>query len=210
MNRFIPFLALWGCFNPLFAQIDSSAQAEKWMQEAIIHYDGNRFERSLGLLNEAILVNNQPQLVDILYYYRALVWVNLSQKDKAIEDLNLAISSLNQTKPHYYALLGKLYFENNHFELAEANFKTSLSQKPQQAEPLTLWAAIALTEKNPTLGLERLNLAIQADKNYPNAYYYRGLVYFELLEPQLACQDWETAINLGFKELENSKKQFCR
>ena len=125
-------------------------------------------------------------------------------------NLNLAIDNLYQQKPHYYSLLGKLYFEAKSWDLAVANFKLSLAQKPMQAESLTLWAAVELERGQAEASLQRLNLAIETDKNYAAAYYYRGLAYFELLEPTLACQDWEMGINLGFEPLKELKKQFCK
>ena len=210
MKAFLIICSFFFQINQLFAQIDSSSQTEKLMQQAINNYDGNRFTQSLELLNQAILLNNQKTLIDILYYYKSLVLYNLSAKTEAIETLNLAITNLSQPKPHYLTLRGKIYFELSNYERASNDFKLSLTQNKNQTEALTLLAALQLQNKETMPALQNLNLALQIDKNYAMAYFYRGFVWFELLEPAKACNDWQQAELLHFETVRNYKSQFCK
>jgi tetratricopeptide (TPR) repeat protein len=51
--------------------------------------------------------------------------------------------------------------------------------------------------------------AIRLDPTYAMAYQNRGAAKFELQDQAGGCQDWRKAIELGAKELEPYRQQFC-
>jgi tetratricopeptide (TPR) repeat protein len=52
--------------------------------------------------------------------------------------------------------------------------------------------------------------AMELNPEYVDAYYNRGIAYFQLKEYQMACQDWEKASSMGSTLARTALQQYCR
>jgi tetratricopeptide (TPR) repeat protein len=197
-------------------EIDSSQVARQQMNEAIGHYDGQRYEQALRLLQSAIRYNNSAELFDILYYYRALTRLQLKEDAAAQADLDTAIQYLTAAKiekPHYYLQRAKLRYEAQNFDRAEQDLLQTIqpTTKPShKAEAHTLLATLYLRRNKPEEALSQLNTALGLMPNYADALYYRAFVYYQLLQPKDACADLYQAAQQGHQLAQVAYKQYCR
>jgi tetratricopeptide (TPR) repeat protein len=196
--------------------IDSSQVAQQQMNEAIAHYDGQRYEQALRLLQSAISYNNRADLFDILYYYRALTRLQLKEDAAAQADLDTAIQYLTAAKiekPHYYLQRAKLRYEAQNFERAEQDLLQTIqptTKATYKAEAYMLLATLCLRRNQPEQALVQLNTALGLQPNYAEALYYRAFVYYQLLQPKDACADLYQAAQQGHQLAQVAYKQYCR
>jgi tetratricopeptide (TPR) repeat protein len=51
--------------------------------------------------------------------------------------------------------------------------------------------------------------AIKMDKDFGQAYYYRGMLKFATDKKKSGCDDIQTALKLGHKQAEAAKEKYC-
>ena len=58
--------------------------------------------------------------------------------------------------------------------------------------------------------LESYSLAIKLDKNFGDAYLYRGALKVQLNKGSKACDDFRKANNLGIKDAAGALSKYCK
>ncbi len=152
-----------------------------------------------------------------LHLIRGGIYGRMNQFSQATADFSKAIE-MNPKDPYYYlsrAFL--LYGKTGQYEkmLADANKAHELD--PKMAEPYALRAMYFLLKDNPepvkentyvpmtmnikhaSEALAEVNQAIALNPKYALAYNFRGLIYKELGNMQLAQTDFARARELGYK-----------
>ena len=201
---------------PIYAQIDSIEVVDNALKEAIMHFDGKRYEMAFQQLNTAIDYNTRGEVADVLFYYRALTNLQLNDKEAAMNDLNLAIASIENEsleKPHYYMQRAELLYNKKEFVQAKSDLeKVTLGQgkKEEKSRAYMLIGTIAHRNGNTPLSLENFNKAIELDDSNADAFYYRAFVYFEFLQTQTACANLSKAASLGHEAATLALKTYCK
>ena len=194
-----------------FAQLPSfepDTTSETLMQEAITHFDGQRYAKSIELLNAAININEHEPLVPILYYYRAVSKVKNRQTAQAIADYDLAIKAA-PAKSKYRYLRGLAHFELGQYDQARRDFEKTLMMEGSNADLRVKLGFLKQQEQDLHGAIAEYNAAIEHNPKLATPYYYRGLIYLQVLLREKACADLQKAAALGHAQAANKSQQYC-
>lgn len=196
--------------SKFFAQLpqEPDTTSETLMQEAINHFDGQRYGRSIELLNAAIAINEHEPLVPILYYYRAVAKVKNRQLASAIGDYDAAIEA-SPYKSKYRYLRGLAYFELGQYDHARRDFEKTLLMEGSNADLRVKLGFLKQKEDDLQGAIEEYNKAIEHNPNFAEPYYYRGLIYLQVLLKEKACADLQKAAALGHPNAAATVQQYC-
>jgi tetratricopeptide (TPR) repeat protein len=197
--------------NKYFAQlpvVEPEKNAEMLMKEAIIHFDGGRYQKSIEILDEAIEINEFPQLTPILHFYRAVSKVKVNQYKASIEDYSKAIQ-LSPKKSKYIYHRGLAYFQLSQYELAKKDFQATLVLDGENADIYVKLAFLKQQENDLKGAIEGYTKAIQLNSKFSTPYYYRGLIYLQVLLHDKACVDLQKAADLGHPLALRQYDKYC-
>lgn len=182
--------------------------SETLMKEAITHFDGQRYQRSIDLLNEAIDSNTHEPLVPVLYYYRAVAKMKVRQVQAAIEDYSAAIEA-SPYKAKYRYHRGLAYFELQQYAAARQDFERTLAMEGEDADLYVKLGFLKQQENDLHGALADYNKAIEFNSSFAQPYYYRGLIYLQVLLPEKACADLQQAARLGHVQAVEKAREYC-
>lgn len=197
--------------NKYFAQLpapEPEKNAELLMKEAIVHFDGGRYQKSIDVLDEALEINEFPQLTPILHFYRAVSKVKVKQYEAAIEDYNKAIA-LNPQKSKYIYHRGLAYFQLGQYEAAKKDFQATLAMDGGNADIYVKLAFLKQQENDLKGAIEDYTKAIEFNPKFAAPYYYRGLIYLQVLLHDKACVDLKKAADLGHPLALRQYDKYC-
>lgn len=182
--------------------------SEKLMQEAIVHFDGGRYAKSVECLDEAIKANEFEQLSDILYYYRAVSKTKMNLLAEAIQDYSTAIT-LKPSKSKYLYHRGIVYFQIGDYEKAKNDFLSTLAIDGGNADIYLKLGFLKQQENDLQGAIEGYTKAIEFNSKLADAFYYRGLIYLQVLLPEKACMDLQKAVDLGHVLAARQYDKYC-
>jgi tetratricopeptide (TPR) repeat protein len=186
----------------------NNPDTESLIAKAIGHYDGGRYQQAKELINEAMQINQEGRLSDILFYYRALCSIQLEEDQAAHSDLDTAISFNNQ-KPHYFYHRANLKLKATAIDEAFADYEKALSLEPRY-EAAWMKKGLILQQKNRIReALIAYNKAIELNDKNAKAYYYRAMIMLQVGMPDKGCADLEKAADLGYRAAEKAQNQYC-
>jgi tetratricopeptide (TPR) repeat protein len=197
--------------NKYFAQLpapEPEKNAEILMKEAIVHFDGGRYQKSIEILDEALEINEFPQLTPILHFYRAVSKVKVKQYDAAILDYTKAIE-LNPKKSKYIYHRGLAYFQLSKYEEAKNDFQATLAMDGGNADIYVKLAFLKQQENDLKGAIEGYTKAIEFNPTFAAPYYYRGLIYLQVLLHDKACADLQKAADLGHPLALRQYDKYC-
>ena len=186
-----------------------SQSSEELLREAINHFDGKRYELCLDYLQQAIKVNRNAELEDILYYYQSLTYLKLKRTAESLNSIDKAIA-LSSNKNNYYSLRVELLLQLGEFNRAESDVSIILARDTQNEWAL-LYKGI-LQHKRGLLkeALQSYNFLINKNSSNSDAYFYRGMLLLEAGVADRGCEDLNKAETLGNPEAKNLRTQYCR
>jgi tetratricopeptide (TPR) repeat protein len=185
------------------------ADSETLMKEAIAHFDGSRYEKCLDALNQAIQINHNGELSDILYYYRALTNLKLEKDLIALSDLDTAIY-FNDQKLNYLSLRVDLNIRLMNLDNASLDIEKILA-KDSNNEAALLNKGIILQEKGEIQNaLNLYTSVIKINPKNAEALYFRGMIYLQNLMADKGCLDLESSSDLNFKPAIEALKRYCK
>jgi tetratricopeptide (TPR) repeat protein len=140
------------------------------------------------------------------YYERGLIFSDNKDREKAIENFNLAIA-LNQNDAELYNLIGieygKLFKKNRNikfYELALSNFKKGREIEPRDISNLNSHAYVLFINKKYDESLELLNLAIEINDSQSFLFNNRAVLYRKIEEYEKAYADIYAAMNIDSRQ----------
>lgn len=194
-----------------FAQLPATEPektSEDFMKEAIVHFDGERYNKSIECLNTAIEINEFPQLTAILYFYRAVSKSKMNNYTEAINDYTKAISE-NPRKSKYIYHRGLAYFKTGAYEDARKDFETTLSMDGANADIYVKLGFLKQQDNELKAAIQDYSKAIELNPKFATPYYYRGLIYLQVLMPENACEDLQKAMQLGHPTAYRQYEKYC-
>lgn len=183
--------------------------SEEWLKEAIAHYDGGRYLQCTEALNNALKVNDNASLTDVLYYYKALAYIMLKDRTAAIAELDTAII-LNRTKDNYFYLRGDLHLLNGNFAKAEPDTRQAVELNPQNEGAKLNLGLIYQKMGSYEQALAFYDNVLEMNPKNKNAYYLRGLLWLQVGMPEKGCEDLKKGEELGFETAKNARLQYCK
>lgn len=194
-----------------FAQLpapEEEKNSEMLMKEAIVHFDGARYQKSIEILDEAIKINEFTQLIPILFFYRAVSKAKINNFEGAIQDYTKAIQE-NPYKSKYIYYRGLAYFELKNYRKAKEDFQTTLSMDGANADLYVKLAFLKQQDNDLKGAIEDYTKAIEFNPKFSAPYYYRGLIYLQVLLRDKACADLKKAADLGHPLALRQYDKYC-
>jgi len=149
-------------------------------------------EENLKKLNDRVKrFPGDPQI----YFRRSIILNDLKKNEKALEDMNKALS-LDSMNADYYMQRAKINWDLSHAAASLEDYKKTLLLRPESTEAFFRLGRTYFYVQEYELAFENLNEALRIDKLMPEPYYYKGLAYFEMGDTARAVSNWQTTIEL--------------
>lgn len=169
------------------------SEADVFVAQAILAYDGRRYDEALALLKEAL--DQDPKNVEALYY-SGLVLMAQQKTEQAVEALEKA-RGLAPRDPSILFLLGVAYFALERYDQAEAPLTQVLNERPR-TEGIGYYVGLIRYRKKDYQGALKA-FRVETSKN-PNIQqlvrFYSGLTLAILGLPEQAVAEVDAALRL--------------
>lgn len=156
--------------------------------------------------------------VNLLYAATGLVFIMLVattfNRIKAWHDTPTLLTDVIEKRrsdsdmAHGYFYLGNYYDTKGNDEEAMKYYNLSLSRNPHYLLALNNRGILKGKHMDPG-AVSDFDEAITLKPDYAEAYYNRGVAYYQLQQPDRACADWQEASRLGFKQANEIISQYC-
>ena len=90
------------------------------------------------------------------------------------------------------------------------DMQMAISINPKLPEPYLNIGVTQAALNKPIDAIENFIYAISINPKYINAYRNLGITYFYQDEKELACLNWQKAINLGENSIKDWEKEYCK
>ncbi len=148
-----------------------------------------------GLSLWTYVIEKEPE-ISRAYNNRGLVYSDMGQFDRAIEDFDRSIS-LNPTLDIAYNNRGVLFGRMGQFDKAIGDIEKALALNPSFFLAFNNLGINYAKKGSFDKALEQFNKAIMLNQDHGMAYFNRGLLYMKTGNNKLAVSDYQTACRLG-------------
>ena len=133
-------------------------------------------------------------------------WVRLNHMEQ-ISQLNTIIEKTNDIE--FVLNRGRMYLALTKYKLAKKDFDTYIKRDSLDAKVFINRAATRFPNGFKGI-IYDCNKAIALDSTDKNAYFLRGIAYYELDKKQKGCDDFQKSIDLGFEILKEAEYDKCK
>lgn len=189
----IGIMSLVSCSENLSNKGDQLYSEGKF-QEAVIEYDN--------------VLKNKPKYVKALYN-RGRAYEEMGDFSKAEKDFLAAYAQDNKNTQVLLSLSNIYQKQKNHNSaLLYADAATQVPGAPAMAFFMKGRALhqIGSTED----AMKEYSLAIQIDKDFGQAYYYRGMLKIATDRKRSGCEDIRAAIKLDYPDAKPALEKYCK
>ncbi|EMS31932.1 TPR domain protein [Mariniradius saccharolyticus AK6] len=189
----IGIMSLVSCSENLSNKGDQLYSEGKF-QEAVIEYDN--------------VLKNKPKYVKALYN-RGRAYEEMGDFSKAEKDFLAAYAQDNKNTQVLLSLSNIYQKQKNHNSaLLYADAATQIPGAPAMAFFMKGRALhqIGSTED----AMKEYSLAIQIDKDFGQAYYYRGMLKIATDRKRSGCEDIRAAIKLDYADAKPALEKYCK
>lgn len=180
---------------------------------AISWYNLGRIERSLNDYEKAkVHLDKAIELQSDLtkaYFERALLYKQMGEKEKAVEDYNTIIKMKGNSYMEALTNRGLTKKMLGDYGGALADLNQAIEEFPQNAELRKNRGNLNLLFGLHRKAIDDYTFAIDIDENYAEAYYNRALAFFLIYDKISGCSDLDQAIDLGFETAVKTRDYFC-
>jgi tetratricopeptide (TPR) repeat protein len=128
----------------------------------------------------------------------------------AIVYYNKAIA-LDTTRVDYFWARGNARLTTVDYEGATKDFTKVIQMDPGRAEAYLLRAQIKIYKKEfSDDAVNDLNKAILLNPNLARAYYNLGVIRYVRNDPNMACEYWKKAAEMGYRQAQDYIKMHCK
>ena len=140
----------------------------------------------------AFLIRKDPHDAK-LFVERAKLYVKQNNFEEAINDIEIAtkIDSLNSS---YYIHLADLYLKSGKSGKSKETLERCLKFNPQTVEAMHRLANLYFYVREYTKSMEWLNKTQEADHNYAQIYFTKGMIYKETGDTSMAIRNFQIAV----------------
>jgi tetratricopeptide (TPR) repeat protein len=141
-------------------------------------------------------------------YNQGRAYEELGEFDKSLENYEQVVEIDPQ---HANALMsiGKYHFRNNSY--ADASFYFTKAAEIKKSDPQVFFLKARAHHKlgETQVAMEAYNEAISKNRDYGEAYLYRGALKVYQGNKSAGCNDLRTAQSLNVPDAENALKEYC-
>lgn len=146
-------------------------------------------ELELNKLSEKLI--DSPKNAYLYFQRGKLHWQNY-ENEKALNDFYKMVT-YDSTKPVYYETLADFFVQNANVQRGIDALDYAIRLDPQNARYHVMQGKYSLILKKYQDAINHLNNALKRDVFYPEAYFYKGLVYRESNQNDKAISNLVTA-----------------
>ena len=180
---------------------------------AIGWYNLGRIERSLNHFKKAkTYLDRAIELQGGLtkaYFERALLFKQIGEKEKALDDYNTIIKMKGDTYMEAFSNRGLTKKMLGDFGGALADLNQAIEEFPQNAELRKNRGNLQLLFGLHRKAIDDYTQAIALDENYAEAHYNRALAFFLIYDKISGCADLDKSIDLGYEIATSTRDYFC-
>ncbi|GGF39184.1 tetratricopeptide repeat protein [Echinicola rosea] len=150
----------------------------------------------------------KPKNVNALYS-RGRAYEELGDLESAKADFEAGYKQDDKNIKLLMALSNVYQKEGNHERsLLYAEYATALPGAPAMANFMKARALhqIGSTEE----AMKEYSAAIEKDKDFGQAYYYRGVLKYATEKQRSACTDFKKAVSLNYAPAESAMEKYCK
>lgn len=175
-------------------------------------YEADRLFKQ-GKYEEAILAYNEvvkmrPSDMKSIYN-RGRSYEEVGKLAEAKEDFERALK-IDPTSENVLISIGSWYYNKQDFEAAEYHYQLALKNHPNSAQSNFQVARAEQKLGKAGQAFQHYNTAININKNFGEAYLYRGALNIQLNRKSSGCADLKTALSLGVAEAEKALSNYCK
>lgn len=180
---------------------------------AIGWYNLGRIERSLNHFKNAKTyldrsINLQSDLTKA-YFERALLFKQIGEKEKALDDYNTIIKMKGDTYMEAFSNRGLTKKMLGDYGGALADLNQAIEEFPQNAELRKNRGNLNLLFGLHRKAIDDYTQAIALNDNYAEAHYNRALAFFLIYDKISGCVDLDKSIELGYEMAVKTRDYFC-
>lgn len=138
-------------------------------------------------------------------YRRIKIWYDVPMLLNDVIDKQRSDADLS----HAYFYLGNYYDSKGLDNEAVKNYSLSISRNSKYIMAYNNRGILKGKNMNPASAISDFNNAIFLKPDYSEAYYNRGIAYYQTGKHNEACNDWIKAHELGFKPAKDAIEQYC-
>ena len=142
-------------------------------------------------------------------YNRGRAYEELGKYDQAEEDF-AKVSELDEKNVNAYLSLAKLYYRQEKYSKALIYTENALEINENSADGYFLNARAQHQLGYIDGALESYTLAIKINRDYGEAYLYRGALKIHKNQTRSACEDFKKAENLEVADAAAIIKKYCK
>ncbi|WCL81912.1 hypothetical protein PPO43_02210 [Saprospira sp. CCB-QB6] len=203
------FASLWGQKSfPTLNELELQPKAEAFLKTAIAQFDGQRYRQAVLALDQAMQANEEGQLSDILFYYKALCYLELEEYGAAKNQLDTAISFVDN-KAHYYYYRASALLQLGQNQAAYSDLDQSLRLQTDNPKAWLKKGLLLQQQQAYRQALMAYEQALSYQPNWTEALYYKGVLLLQLGLAEKGCQCLEEAKNLGLDKAARAQAQYC-
>jgi tetratricopeptide (TPR) repeat protein len=143
----------------------------------------------IARLSERLI--DSPKSAYIYFQRGKLYWQNY-ENERALNDFYKMVS-FDSTKPIYYETLAEFFVQNGNVERGIDALDYAIKLDPENARYHVMQGKYSLILKRYQDAINHLNNGLKRDVFYPEAYFFKGLVYKESNQTDKAISNLTTA-----------------
>ena len=181
-----------------FKQASDGLTAVDLVNKALSLYDGDKMadpQKAIEYLSKAIKLQPDSNDSNFAYYNRGVVYTNLKQYQRAIEDYNAAIR-LMPNDYESYNNRGGAYSNLGQYQRAIEDYDEAIRLKSDFAAAYNNRGTAYGNLGKKQLAIEDYSSAIRLEPAQAASYFNRGNAYLKLGQKQRAIEDYNEFIRL--------------
>lgn len=178
--------------------------ADGWVTLGGIYGENNMPEKALEALDRARqcrIDQNDTELLNILYYTRSGVDLQLNDTQSAIEDLSMALR-YDKTDVESYFRRANIYKQLKRYDEALVDYGMIVQYEPEELQGYLGIGTVSGSLKNRDASIKAYTKAIQIDPDRAESYALRAVEYYNDFDNEKAAKD---IINALERESDNAR-----
>lgn len=171
-----------------------------------VYFEKGEFQKAIKEYNGYLESN--PKEVTVLYN-RGRAYEELGEFKKAEVDF-LAVLDMDERNLSAFLSLSKLYYAQKAYNKSVIFADKALEQNENSAQGHFLSARAKHQLGYVESALESYSLAININRDFGEAYLYRGLLKIHQQKKSSACEDFRKAVALKVREAKSIQDKYCK
>ena len=157
-------------------------------------------------------INDENMSLEDTAYFHFLVGRAYQEEKSNYKALASYSKAISKNPKFYKAFINRGLVKGalKDYQGSIKDMQMAISINPKLPEPYLNIGVTQASLNKPIDAIENFIYAISINPKYINAYRNLGITYFYQDQKELACLNWQKAINLGENSIKDWKKEYCK